>query len=95
VPTSDNGTVRLGITVAQKLRRKMKMTKITSTIVKPSVRCTSLKLALIDKERSLTIDRLTEGGMPACNCGSISLTCRTSCNVFDPGWRQMPIISPM
>ena len=65
MPTRDNGTVRLGITVAQKLRRKMKITRMTSTIVKPSVHCTSVKLALIDSERSLTMDNLIEGGMPA------------------------------
>src|SRR5207302_8295810 len=92
---SDSGTVKLAITVAQKLRRKIKMTRITSTIVKPSVRCTSVKLALIDNERSLTMLNSIDGGMPACNCGSIALTCCTSCSVFDPGCRQIPIISPM
>src|ERR1043165_10311022 len=83
------------MTVAQKLRRKIKMTRITSTIVNPKVRWTSLKLALIDNERSLTMLNSIEGGMPACNCGSIALTCCTSCSVFEPGCRQMPIISPM
>src|SRR6266567_1214543 len=95
VPTSDRGTVTLGIIVAQKLRRKAKITSTTSTTVKHSVSFTSAKLALIDNERSLTIVNLTEGGIPACSRGSIDLIRSTSCSVFDPGWRQIPIISPM
>jgi len=75
----------LGIIVAQKLRRKMTVTSTTSTIVNISVRCTSVKLALIEIERSLTIVSLTEGGIPACSFGSIDLMRSTSCNVFDPG----------
>ena len=85
----------LGIIVAQKLRRKTKITITTRTIVKHSVSFTSLKLALIDSERSLTMVSLIEGGMPAWSRGSIALIRSTSCSVFDPGWRQIPIISPI
>jgi len=73
VPTSDSRTVRLGITVAQKLRKNRKITRITRPIVNHSVSCTSEKLALIDSERSLTVISLIEGGMPACKRGSIRL----------------------
>jgi hypothetical protein len=38
---------------------------------------------------------LIDGGMPACNVGSMLLTRLTSCSVLEPGWRQMPIISPI
>ena len=41
VPTSDSGTVTLGMTVAQKFRRKTKITITTSAIVSISVNCTS------------------------------------------------------
>ena len=41
VPSSDSGTARLGITVAETLRRKKKMTPITSAIVSISVNFTS------------------------------------------------------
>ena len=75
----------LGMTVAQKLRRKTKITMTTRMIVKHRVSCTSLKLALIEIERSLTIVRCTEGGMPACSCGIIFLIVLTSSSVFDPG----------
>ncbi len=45
VPTSDNGTAIAGITVAQSLRRKRKMTPTTSAIVSINVNCMSATLA--------------------------------------------------
>ena len=63
--------------------------------MKPSVSFTSTKLALIDSERSLTTITLTEGGMPASSRGGIALIRSTSSIVFEPGWRQIPIISPI
>src|SRR5438046_10617824 len=41
VPTSENGSARLGMIVADRLRRKRKMTRTTSANVRESVNCTS------------------------------------------------------
>ena len=95
MPISDNGTVTAGIIVAQKLRRNAKITSTTSTTVKHKVSFTSVKLALIDNERSLTTMSFTDGGMPASSRGSIALIRSTSWSVFEPGWRQIPTISPI
>ncbi len=52
-PSSASGTVTLGITVAQKLRRKTKITPTTSTIVSIRVNCTSSTEARMVWVRSL------------------------------------------
>ena len=78
VPISESGTVNAGITVAHSSRRKMKMTMMTSTIVPIRVIFTSVKLSRMDLERSITVDSLIEGGMPACRPGSLALIWSTS-----------------
>ena len=52
MPTSASGTVTLGMTVAQKLRRNRKITITTSAIVRISVNCTSWTDARIVVVRS-------------------------------------------
>ena len=44
---SDSGTVIAGMTVAQKLRRKMKITMTTRPTVSTKVNCTSVTDALM------------------------------------------------
>ena len=49
---SDNGTARLGMIVAERLRRNRKITITTSTTVSFSVNFTSFTDARMDWERS-------------------------------------------
>src|SRR2546427_9352065 len=52
VPTSENGSAKLGMIVAERLRRNRKMTRTTSARVRNSVNFTSVSEARIDSERS-------------------------------------------
>ncbi len=52
VPTIDMGRARLGIRVAETLRRKRKITSTTSTIASSRVNCTSWTEARMETERS-------------------------------------------
>ena len=52
VPTSDMGIARLGITVADSLRRKRKITSTTSTRVSRSVNFTSCTDSSIEVDAS-------------------------------------------
>src|SRR3984885_6805032 len=63
VPTSDRGTAILGMAVAQMLRRKKKTTRITRTMERTSVSCTSFTEARIVTERSCAMAILIDGGM--------------------------------
>ena len=65
VASSDSGSARLGITVAHTVRRKMKMTRITSPTVSIIVNCTSCTAARITSERSATRSTCTDGGSDA------------------------------
>ena len=62
VVSSDSGSATLGITVAHSVRRKTKMTRITSPIVSIIVNCTSCTAARITSERSATRSTWIEGG---------------------------------
>ena len=53
VPTMDRGTATLGITVAERLRRKRKMTRTTKPTVSINSNCTSLTEARIVVVRSV------------------------------------------
>jgi hypothetical protein len=64
-PSNASGTVTLGMTVAHRLRRKMKITVTTSTMVSNSVNCTSLTAARMVWVRSLSVKTLMEAGMAA------------------------------
>ncbi len=52
VPTSDIGRARLGMIVADRFRRKRKMTRTTRQRVRSSVNLTSFTESSIDSERS-------------------------------------------
>src|SRR5216684_1807569 len=69
VPTSDKGTAILGIKVADRLRRKRKITITTSATVSISANCTSLTEARIVVVRSVRIETCTEEGKEFVSCG--------------------------
>ena len=52
VPMTEMGSARLGITVAETLRRKRKITMTTSAMASSSVNFTSLTDSRMDCERS-------------------------------------------
>ena len=56
VPTMDKGTATLGITVAERLRRKRKMTMTTRATVSINSNCTSLTEARIVVVRSVRME---------------------------------------
>ena len=64
MPSSDSGTVTLGMTVAQKVRRKMKITITTSAMVSSSVNWTSstdARMVCVRSLRTLDLDRRRHG----------------------------------
>ncbi len=63
VPMIDMGRAKLGIMVADKLRRKRKMTITTRQMVRNKVNWTSLTDSRMDKERSKRMFKLTEPGI--------------------------------
>src|SRR5215468_7189653 len=73
------------MTVAQKLRRKMKITNTTSTMVIRSVICTSSTAARIVSVRSLMILILMAGGIVAISRESCALIRFTVSMTFAPG----------
>src|SRR6266705_6243361 len=62
VPTKDNGTERLGITVAEAVRRNRKITSTTSTTARPSSNSTSATEARIVVVRSVNTATSTASG---------------------------------
>src|SRR5207248_1405776 len=62
VPTIDSGTARLGMIVADTLRRNRKMTITTSAIVSMRVNCTSCTDSRMAMDRSYTTLRFTAAG---------------------------------
>jgi hypothetical protein len=81
------GRARLGITVAETLRRNRKITITTRATVKSSVNFTSETEARIDCERSNSTSSATEAGICARKLGSRALTRSTTSTVLVPGWR--------
>src|SRR5919201_259125 len=69
VPTIDNGTARLGMIVADRLRRNRKITMTTSAMVSMSVNCTSCTDSRIATDRSYTTLRFTAAGRRAPDTG--------------------------
>ena len=63
VPTSDSGTATAGMMVARRLRRKTKITAMTSTIESSSSICTSSTDARMVVVRSVSSLMSTAGGM--------------------------------
>ncbi len=92
VASNDSGTARLGITVAQIVRRKTKITMTTSPIVSIIVNCTSCTAARTTSERSDTISTFTEGGTASSSFGIIFLIVSTSSMMLVPAcfWIASP-----
>src|SRR4029077_6181705 len=93
VPTSDSGTERLGIKVADGLRRKTKITATTRTIASPSSNSTSATEARIVVVRSVSTVTSTDAGSEACSAGNIALILSTTAMTLAPGWRWMFMIT--
>src|SRR5208283_3757521 len=89
VPTSDTGTATLGMVVADRLRRNMKMTSTTSTTASINSYCTSLTDSRIVVVRSVSTETLIEEGKELCNSGSSFLIRSTTCITLAPGCRWM------
>ena len=70
VPTSESGTERLGIRVADGLRRNRKITATTRTTARPSSNSTSATEARIVVVRSVTTATSTAAGSAALSAGS-------------------------
>src|SRR4030042_2245636 len=63
VPMIDMGRAKLGIMVADKFRKKRKITRTTKHMVRNRVNLTSLTESRIERERSYRIFRFTEPGI--------------------------------
>ena len=87
VPIMESGRARLGITVAERLRRKRKITRITRAIVSSRVNFTSETDALIDSERSKRVFNWTDAGSWLRKIGTCFLILSTTSMVLVPGWR--------
>ena len=85
VATIATGNVTLGISVAVRLRRKMKMTTITSPNAIHNVIFTSCTDSRIESERSVRTSSVTPGGNCARNDGSSVLISSTIPTTFEPG----------
>ena len=87
VPTSDSGTVRLGIRVADGLRRNRKITTTTSTTASPSSNSTSATDARIVVVRSVTTLTSIAEGNAAVRLGNSASMLSTTPMTLALGWR--------
>ena len=87
VPTIDMGRARLGITVAERLRRKTKITRMTRATVRRRVNFTSLTESRMDCDRSKMTSRFTDAGIWALKVGTRALIESTTSTVLVPGCR--------
>src|SRR5258708_36473377 len=83
----DIGNARLGMSVAERLRKNKKITRTTRHTVNTSVNSTSWTDWRMDSERSKRISRLMAGGRWSRKCGSRFLIASTTFTVLTPGWR--------
>ncbi len=87
VPTSDMGRARLGMTVADRLRRNRKITSTTRHSVSSRVALTSRTDSRIGCARSIITFRVAEAGSWLRRSGSSACTARETSSVFVPGCR--------
>src|SRR5271168_3041619 len=78
VPIIEIGSARLGMTVAERLPRKRKMTQTTSPMVSSNVNCTSSTELRIETDWSYNTVSLTESGNNIWNCGKSILMLSTT-----------------
>ena len=81
----DIGSAKLGMTVAETLRRNKKITRMTSTMVPIRVNWTSCTDSRIDSVRSKKKSSLTDCGICVRKPGRISLTEFTTSTTLAPG----------
>src|SRR5947199_5867413 len=81
----DMGSAMLGMTVADRFRRKRKITMMTRKMVSTSVNFTSFTDSRMDCERSYTRFTETEAGICFRMVGSNCLMASTTATVFVPG----------
>ena len=89
VPTSESGTATLGMMVAERLRRKRKMTMTTRPTVSISSNSTSLTEDWMLVVMSVRVVTRMEAGRSASSCGRICWMRSTTVMVLAPGWRWM------
>src|SRR4030042_6805335 len=87
VPTMDMGSARLGMTVAEKFRRKRKITMITRPRANSRVNWTSFTDSRMVAERSYRVTICTDAGTWFRMLGSNLLMESTTSMVLVPGWR--------
>ena len=83
----ENGSERLGMTVAERFLRNRKITITTSASVMSSVSCTSLTDCRIETDRSYSVLTSTDAGSCAPSAPTVAFTRSATCTVFVPGWR--------
>ena len=93
-PASASGTVTLGMSVAQKLRRNRRITITTRQMVSASVNSTSSTEARIVTVRSRMVSTFTAGGMRAVSCGNSALIASTMSMTLAPGCLKIARITP-
>ena len=94
VPAIESGRARLGMSVAETLRRNRKITSTTSVRASSSENCTSSTEARTDSERSYMISMDSPAGACARKVGSSRLIESTISMVLVPGWRWMASSTP-
>ena len=87
VPRIENGSASAGISVAEPLWRKAKITATTSSSVISIVHWMSLNASRMFFERSPRMVRWTDGGSACWNDGSRARTASVTSMVLLPGWR--------
>jgi len=87
VPTIEKGRARLGMIVADTLRRKRKITRTTRHTVRSSVNFTSSTDSRIGCARSLRTPSWTDAGSCCARSGSSALMRSTTSTVLVPGCR--------
>src|SRR6202008_2833528 len=93
VPTIDSGTEIVGMTVAQPLRKKRKITITTSATVNIRVNSMSWTEARIVIVRSEMISRDAASGREVLNSGKIALILSTVLMILAPGSRPIDILT--
>ncbi len=89
VPISERGTATLGMMVAERLRRKRKITMTTRPMVSISSNSTSFTDDWMLVVMSVMVVTLIETGRFASSCGKICWIRLTTVMVLAPGWRWM------
>src|SRR5256886_17255172 len=83
----ENGSARLGMTVAERFLRKRKITITTRQSVTSSVTCTSLTDWWIDTDRSYSVFTSTDAGSCDDSEATVDLTPSATWPGFVPGCR--------